>query len=91
MRSPFIARYGEVDFFHYDFYGQALAKIERGHSTDLGDVRAIVECGLINLAELVRLFEHVTPDLLRYPAINEQALRSKLARIVTRLQGDEID
>ena len=90
-RSPFIARCGEVDFFHYDFYGQALAKIERGHSTDLGDVRAMVERGLINLEELVRLFERVTPDLLRYPAIDEQALRSKLARIVTRLQGDEID
>ena len=51
----------------------------------------MVERGLINLEELVRLFERVTPDLLRYPAINEQAFRSKLARIVTRLQGDEID
>ena len=29
-RSPFIAREGKVDFFHYDFYAQALSKILRG-------------------------------------------------------------
>ena len=87
-RSPFIARYGKVDFFHYDFYGQALAKIERGHSTDMGDVQAMVGRGLIDLDELVRQFERVSRDLLRYPAIDEQALRAKLARVVTRLQSD---
>ena len=87
-RSPFIARYGEVDFFHYDFYGQALAKIERGHSTDLDDVQAMVGRGLIDLGELTRLFERVSRDLLRYPVIDEQALRAKLARVVARLQGD---
>src|SRR2546421_7881986 len=34
-RSPFIQREGTLEFFHYDFYAQALAKIERGHSADL--------------------------------------------------------
>ena len=77
-----------MDFFHYDFYGQALAKIERGHSTDIGDVQAMVGRGLIDLDALVRLFERVSRDLLRYPAIDEQALRAKLARVVTRLQSD---
>src|SRR6185369_17521810 len=43
MRSRFISREGTIDFFHYDFYGQALAKIERGHSTDLRDVREMIE------------------------------------------------
>ena len=28
-RSVFIARHARIDFFHYDFYAQALAKIER--------------------------------------------------------------
>lgn len=88
-RSPFIARHGEVDFLHYDFYGQALAKIERGHHTDLGDVQAMVQHGLIDLDELVRLFEDVTGDLLRYPAIDEQALRAKLATTVERVRGNE--
>ena len=87
-RSPFIARYGEVDFFHYDFYGQALAKIERGHHTDLGDVQAMVQHGLVDLDELLRLFEDVADDLLRYPAIGEQALRAKLAAMVERAQSN---
>src|SRR6476646_4544036 len=30
-RSRFIARHGQIDFYHYDFYGQALAKLERNH------------------------------------------------------------
>lgn len=38
-RSPFIIRHGPVDFFHYDFYGQVLAKIERAHSHDLEELR----------------------------------------------------
>jgi hypothetical protein len=38
-RSRYIGREGVVDFFHYDPYGQALAKIERGHAQDLADVR----------------------------------------------------
>lgn len=31
-RSPFIARHGQIDFYHYDPYSQALFKLERGHS-----------------------------------------------------------
>lgn len=88
QRSPFIARHGEVDFFHYDFYGQALAKIERGHRTDLDDVDAMAARGLIDVDVLARLFEAVTGDLLRYPAIDEQALRAKLATMVVRIQGN---
>src|SRR5579862_2449415 len=30
-RSEFIATSGPVDFYHYDLYGQTLAKILRGH------------------------------------------------------------
>lgn len=87
-RSRFIARHGQVDFFHYDFYGQALAKIERGHETDLGDVRAMARLGLIDPDRLVRLFDRVVPDLLRYPAIDEQAVRAKLAAAAASLRND---
>ena len=87
-RSQFIARHGQVDYFHYDFYGQALAKVERGHETDLCDVRAMVERGLIDLGELVRLFERVTADLIRYPAISENAVRTKLMKMVARERRD---
>ncbi len=39
-RSDFIAQVGKLTFLHYDFYAQALAKIERGHDSDLSDVRS---------------------------------------------------
>lgn len=47
----------------------------------------MVARGLIDLGRLVRLFEDVTHDLLRYPAVDEQALRGKLAAVVERAQG----
>jgi hypothetical protein len=37
-RSTYIAKEGPIEFFHYDFYAQALAKLERAHSTDMLDV-----------------------------------------------------
>lgn len=44
-RSTFIAREGRLSFYHYDFYAQALAKIERGHAQDRLDVREMVLTG----------------------------------------------
>lgn len=38
-RSPFIIREWLVDFHHYDFYAQALSKIERAHAKDKDEVR----------------------------------------------------
>jgi hypothetical protein len=35
-RSLFIARHGQIDFFHYDPYGQALAKLQRASRPRLG-------------------------------------------------------
>src|SRR5881394_1974888 len=37
-RSRHIASIGRLQFFHYDFSLQALAKLERGHAQDLEDV-----------------------------------------------------
>ena len=87
-RSQFIARHGRVDYFHYDFYGQALAKVERGHCTDLNDVQAMAERGLIDLSRLAELFERVVPDLLRYPAIDAEALRGKVNAMVAGARDD---
>ena len=77
-RSPFIARHGQVDFFHYDFYAQALAKIERGHRIDLDDARQMAARGLIDVVELVRRFEAIAPDIIRYPALDPDAFRAKV-------------
>ena len=60
-RSVFIARHGTVEFFHYDFYAQALAKIARGHEQDLHDVKAMHRRKLVEPKPLMRLFEAIEP------------------------------
>jgi hypothetical protein len=49
-RSSFIARHGEVEFFHYDFRAQALSKLARGFERDLSDVASMLERGLVSKA-----------------------------------------
>ena len=77
-RSVFIARHGSIDFFHYDFYAQALAKIERGHERDLLDVDAMRRQRLIEPARLVELFGAIEPALIRYPAIDPASFRDRV-------------
>ena len=81
-RSSHIARHGLVDFFHYDFHAQALAKIERGHVQDLLDVEAMRRLDLVDAQRLVEFFEAIEPDLLRYPAIDAACFRDKVRRAV---------
>ena len=52
-RSLFISREGRVSFYHYDFYSQALSKIERGHAQDDTDVQSMVGDGLVIRQRLV--------------------------------------
>ena len=81
-RSVFVARHGPVDFLHYDFYAQALAKIERGHHQDPGDVEAMWRLNLIESGRLMHLFDAIEPDLVRYPAINPVQFRNRVQRAV---------
>ena len=55
-RSHFIAQHGGVAFYHYDFYSQALAKIERGHARDRHDVERMIGEGLVDRARLRAFF-----------------------------------
>jgi hypothetical protein len=84
-RSVFIAREGSLDFFHYDFYAQALAKIERGHARDLLDVEAMRQKGLIVPGQLTVWFQRIEPELYRYPAIAPSAFREAVDRAVASL------
>ena len=77
-RSAFIDRHGAVDFFHYDFYAQALAKIERGHDRDLLDIAAMHRQRLIEPERLTALFREIEPALLRYPAIEPESFRERV-------------
>jgi hypothetical protein len=77
-RSPLIFSEGNVAVHHFDFYSQALAKIERGFTQDRDDVRAMIERGLVESAQLRELFEQIEPELFRYPAIDPAAFREKV-------------
>jgi hypothetical protein len=77
-RSRFIQKEGAASFFHYDFYAQTLAKLERGHDRDLADVRAMRDRGLIEGEKLRVLFERIEPALYRYPAIQPAAFRKQV-------------
>lgn len=83
-RSLFIGREGRLDFFHYDPYAQVLAKIERGHRQDRGDVDELIRRGLVDPAELLRLFAAIEARLMRFPAVDPAALRRAVEELVRR-------
>ncbi|MDQ5871039.1 MAG: hypothetical protein M3547_02400 [Acidobacteriota bacterium] len=74
-RSRFIGKQGRLSFFHYDFYSQALAKIERGHAQDRDDVQEMLRRGLVEPARALKYFEEIEPELYRYPAIDPPSFR----------------
>jgi hypothetical protein len=82
-RSLYVASEGQISFHHYDFYAQALAKIERGHRQDLQDVRAMLDRGLIEPQTVRRYFDEIEPLLYRYPAISPSAFRRAMEEILT--------
>lgn len=75
-RSLFIAAHGPVEFFHYDPYSQALAKLQRGHERDFNDARAMVARGLVEPMKLRELFAAIEPALIRHPAIDAVEFRT---------------
>ena len=81
-RSRFIAAEGQVAFHHYDFYAQALAKIERGHALDLVDIALMKARGLVEVGRLSELFEAIAPQLYRYPALDPATFRSRVGEFV---------
>lgn len=85
-RSRFIAREGIVDFFHYDFYAQALSKLERQHARDLNDVREMHANGLIERPLLKELFDAIEPQLYRYPAVDPPTFRRSVEAFVNAHQ-----
>ena len=87
-RSLFIAQMGKVTFVHYDFYAQALAKIERGHDSDLSDVTNLMRSDLVNAKKLLELFELIQNELYRYPAIDPQSFRRAVEMAVARAEEE---
>lgn len=77
-RSPYIATHARLHFHHYDFYSQALSKIERGHEQDLADAHAMLAEGLVEPGRLRELFSAIVPELFRYPALDPTSFEAAL-------------
>jgi hypothetical protein len=81
-RSVFISQIGRLSFLHYDFFSQALSKLERGHVKDLLDAEEMLRRGLIERSELLRLFTAIEPELYRYPAIDPPSFRAAVEELI---------
>jgi hypothetical protein len=79
-RSLPIARHGHIQFFHYDPYGQALSKLQRGYDRDLRDARSFLSSGLITTDQLKKMFALIEPQLIRYPAIDPALFRAAVVK-----------
>lgn len=88
-RSMFVAAEDRLTFLHYDFYAQALAKIERGHAQDLEDVRQMIDRGLIQPERVLHYFEEIEAQLYRYPAIDPPSFRRAVEQVAQGLPGQQ--
>ena len=87
-RSLFIGKQGQISFYHYDFTAQALAKLSRGFDRDLKDVQAMYEQKLFSLRELQDCFEAIAPELIRFPSLNPDVLRSRVENFIEYVEGN---
>jgi hypothetical protein len=60
-RRRALGRYGQLDVYIFDPYTIALSKIARGFEADIEDVVFLLRAGVIEFAELERLFGIVLP------------------------------
>ena len=86
-RSRFIQQEGKLAFYHYDFYAQALAKIERRHEIDLKDVEHLIESGLVKPTRLLELFSSIEDQMHRYPDLDPKSFRNAVERVVRAYGG----
>jgi len=80
-RSPFVADAGRLSFYHFDLYAQALAKVERGHTQDQGDVREMLARKLIEPGPALEYFDRIEGELYRYPAIHGPSFRRAVEEV----------
>jgi len=81
-RSQFVRQVGRLTFLHYDFYAQALAKIERGHDSDQRDVQEMIKRNLVDPNRLLEIFSRIEGDIHRYPALDAPSFRRAVELIV---------
>lgn len=81
-RSQFIRQEGKLSLYHYDFYAQALAKLERRHEQDISDVGHMFFAKLIEPARLLLLFSAIEGELHRYPQVDRRTFREAVEKAV---------
>jgi hypothetical protein len=83
-RSQFVRQEGKITFLHYDFYAQTLAKIERGHETDLRDTEQMIKSNLVDPRRLLELFSKIEGDIDKYPALDAPSFRRAVELFVSK-------
>jgi hypothetical protein len=86
-RSVFIVKQGHISFYHYDFTAQALSKLSRGFDRDIKDTEAMYKRKLFSLSELRNCFEAIAPELIRFPSLNPDVLRSRVENFIERFEN----
>lgn len=76
--SRFVTRHGKVEFYHYDFRAQALAKLARAHERDLLDVSAMIDRQLVSAEEIKSAFEEIRPQLIRFPGLDAEVFEKRV-------------
>jgi hypothetical protein len=88
-RSVFIGKQGQISFYHYDFTAQALAKLSRGFDRDIRDVQAMYEQKLFSLSALQDCFEAIAPELIQFPSLDPDLLRSKVQNFTKCFENNQ--
>lgn len=88
-RCRFLSQEGKLAIFEFDFYSQALAKIERGFETDRADVRSMIAEGLVEPQVLRDLFEAIASECFRFPAVDLKSLEADVARALAPEEGGD--
>jgi hypothetical protein len=87
-RSEFVDQIESLTVRHFDFYAQALAKLERGIGPDQSDVEAMVGSGAVEPTRLRELFHGIEDQLYRFPAVDRDELRAAVERLVSTHGAD---
>src|SRR6266700_104757 len=66
-QSKWIGRYGTVDGFYFDFYSIALAKIQRGNTRDINDVKLLLQEKVITIQGLDDAYNEILPQVGKDP------------------------
>ena len=81
-RSRFIQQEGKLTSYYYDFYAQALAKLERRHRQDVSDIDHLFDEKLIEPLKLLELFSAIEGELHRYPQVDAKSFRAAVEEAV---------